>query len=130
MIIEYFGFKPTAVQIKKIEKQLGPGEWEVCTDKDADYKCKDYIIDSLGLFNPEFLASETGLDEKIFKKLQPLCEDANDAIEALIKSTCGIDSFVESAVDADGRGHFLSPYDSNEVEIKLGKKTVFAYRTN
>ena len=39
------------------------------------------------------------------------CENANDTILALID---GIDKFVENAVDADGRGHFLSSYDSKE----------------
>lgn len=45
------------------------------------------------------------------------CEDANDTIRALIDNSCGLDDFVEAAISADGRGHFLNSYDSNEYEV-------------
>ena len=41
-----------------------------------------------------------------------------------------MDEFIEDAISADGRGHFLSSYDSEEVEIDIDDETYFAYRLN
>jgi hypothetical protein len=41
------------------------------------------------------------------------CEDANETIAALITD---IDEFIEDAICADGRGHFLNGYDGEEYE--------------
>ena len=55
------------------------------------------------------------------------CEGANDAILALIKKTDGgLDGFVEDAISADGRGHFLSSYDGDENE----ENGFYIYRTS
>jgi hypothetical protein len=55
------------------------------------------------------------------------CEGANDAILALIEKTDGgLDGFVEEAISADGRGHFLSSYDGNENH----ESGFYIYRTN
>ena len=58
------------------------------------------------------------------------CEGANDFIESLIEKTCGMDSFIESAISADGRGHFISSYDGNEEEISVFGKYIYVYRIN
>jgi hypothetical protein len=110
----------------------GPGEWLVGTDEEADEFVREYIEDSLWAFLPAFLSSATGLDEKIFNAFvkAELCEDANEAIEALVKHTCGMDRFVDEAVTADGRGHFLSSYDGEEREIKVGDTYLYFYRVN
>ena len=39
-------------------------------------------------------------------------------ILALIEETCRIDKFVDDAIDTDGRGHFISSYDGEEVEAE------------
>ena len=55
------------------------------------------------------------------------CEGANDAILALIEKTDGgLEGFVEDAISADGRGHFLSSYDGEENE----EGDFFIYRIN
>ena len=48
----------------------------------------------------------------------------------MIQATCGIDSFVEAAISADGRGHFLARYDSEEREFNNGRMTFYIYRIN
>jgi hypothetical protein len=98
-----------------IESETEPGEYAIAfSDEIADTAAKQYIEDSLWAFNAEFLASKTDMPVEIYKALQPQCEDSNDAITKLVEKTCGLDSFVESAIAADGRGHFMSSYDSEE----------------
>lgn len=97
-------------------------------DKDADDACREYIQISLWAFSPSFIAQETGMPIEIFEALAKadLCEGANEAVMACIEATCGIDSFVESAISWDGRGHFLSFYDGCEVELE--GSNAYAYR--
>ena len=96
----------------------GPrGEYLVLDDDEADAACKEYIEQSLLAFCPSFLGSETGIDQIVFEALNDKCAGANDAVRSIINGSCGIDSFVESAISADGRGHFLSGYDSAENEV-------------
>ena len=54
------------------------------------------------------------------------CEDCNEFIKAMIDGTCGMNNFVERAIDADGRGQFLSQYDGEENEFG----GYFIYRIN
>jgi hypothetical protein len=54
-------------------------------------------------------------------------EDANPLVEALIKD---MDHFVSDAISSDGRGHFLSSYDSEEVELRINGEYLYAYRLN
>lgn len=104
------------------------GEYAIAKGKDeADHAAREYITATLGLFKPAFLADETDLPIEVF---QPLCErgDAsNNAVEAIIEKTCGMDKFVEDAIKADGRGRFLSFYDGGEIELPCG---YIAYRVN
>ena len=51
---------------------------------------------------------------------------AHGAILALIHKCGNFDSFVQHAIAADGRGHFLSSYDGEENEAG----EFFVYRTN
>jgi hypothetical protein len=99
----------------------GSSEYRVlCTEEAADAACKAYIEDSLWAFNASFLGFETGLGEEAFSCFAELCESANDAVRAIVDGTCGIDALVESAICADGRGHFLSHYDGEENEVSYG----------
>lgn len=101
------------------------GEYMVLTDDEADQRAADYIKDSLWAFNASFLSGETGIDESVFEAIQNngKCESNNDAIASCIDD---IDSFVESAISADGRGHFMSSYDGEENE----EGEYFIYRVN
>ena len=96
-----------------IESETEPGEYAIAFSDDiATNTAKQYIEDSLWAFNAEFLASETDMPVEIYKALQPQFEDSNDAILKLVEKTCGLDSFVSAAISADGRGNFISNYDS------------------
>jgi hypothetical protein len=112
--------------------ESGPGEWQVLTDEQADERARESIQETLWAFNPSFLSSVTELDQKIFDALvkADLCEGANDAVEALVEHTCGLDKLVEQAVAADGRGHFLNTYDGEEHEIVVGDTYLYFYRIN
>lgn len=118
-----------------------PEEWRdetgyiICTDVEANDLAYEYIVDTLWAFLPSFLAGETGIDIEVFEALNAngKCELNNDAIASLIKATgvvpeSAIQDFVDSAIGADGRGHFLAQYDHEEHEVKVGDKTFYIYR--
>jgi len=104
-------------------------DYLVLTDDEADERTKEYILDSVWAFNPWFLASETGIDQEVFEAIQAndRCERNNDAILRLIEDE---DSFVKSAISADGRGHFMSSYDGYEHEENVNGVTYYIYRMN
>lgn len=104
--------------------------YRVLTDEEADELAYNSIMDSLWAFSSSFLAGETGVDEDVFLALHNngKCESNNDAIASLIKSSCGLQEFVDSAVGHDGRGHYINSYDGTEHEIKVGRKTFYIYK--
>ncbi len=102
-------------------------EYDVYTDEEADQVTLEYIKDMLWAFNPDFLASYTGLHKAVFEALAEGYETSNEAILALINTAGNIEEFAQECIDADGRGHFLSPYNGDEIELKNG---YYAYRTN
>ena len=125
--------KSMDVDREDLERYLDSGDYLVLTDSEANEKVAEYIKDSLWAFNANFILSECGLDLSGVDSLRAMqekaCESANDFILSLVEKTCGLASFVDSAISMDGRGHFLSPYDGNETEVsyKAGKKTDFLY---
>lgn len=98
----------------------------VLSDDEADALCADYIADSLWAFRPEFLAYHCEIDDCVFECLQERCEDSNDAIRRLIDKCGNFNEFVKEAISADGRGHFLATYDSEEIEVG----NAFLYRVD
>lgn len=106
-------------------------DYLVLTDEDADEQAKDYILERVWAFNKSFLNSHSEaiaeIDDKTFAKLQEGCEGINKAVLAMIDDK---DHFVKDAILSDGRGHFLSPYDGEENEIKVKGVWYFIYRTN
>jgi hypothetical protein len=109
---------------------IGNGnEYMVVTDDEADEKVYEEIENSLWAFNAEFIIEMTRLKSGV-KSLRNMqensCEDCNDFIRNIIDSTCGMDSFVKSAIESDGRGHFISYYDGKENE----NGEYFIYRVN
>lgn len=110
-------------------------EYRVLTDEEADEAAREAIINDLWAFNADFIITHTEFwntctqreaDEAAaaLREMQSrLCESANAIVKALIAD---LDEFVEDAIDADGRGHFLSWYDGEEYES--GK--YYIYRTN
>jgi hypothetical protein len=105
----------------------GSREYAIGTDSECDKAAAEYIKDSAWAFNSSFLASFTDLPEEVFTALQPQCESSNDAVLALIeRGDGGLESFVEDAIGADGRGHFMSSYDGEENE----EGEFYIYRIN
>jgi len=100
-------------------------EFYVLTDKEADEKAKDYILDTVWAFNPYFLECHTGIDSEIFELLADKCESSNEAILSMIKDQ---DEFVKDAISSDGRGHFISCYDGNEHEINVDNEYFYIYQ--
>ena len=111
--------------------EIGREEYLVLTDEEADEKTKEYILDSVWAFSKSFLDAHSEaiaeMDDDVFKKIQEMCEGANKTILRLIDD---VDHFVEDAIAADGRGHFLSGYDGEENGIKVNEVYYFIYRTN
>jgi len=105
-------------------------EYLVLTDEEADEKAMDYIKDSLWAFNANFILSECELDQSGAGSLRTMqeksCESANDFILSLVEGTCGLDEFADSAISADGRGHFIATYDGEEIE----QGEYFIYQTH
>ena len=104
-------------------------EYLVLTDDEADEEVYKEIETSLWAFNAEFIIEMTGLNsgvESLRTMQKNSCEDCNDFIKAIIDGTCGMEYFVESAIESDGRGHFISYYDGEENE----QGEYFIYRVN
>jgi hypothetical protein len=119
-------------EVEEYDEDDYNNDYLVLTDEEADEKAKEYIIDSLWAFNATFIASEIDIDEDVINAIQDngKCEGNNDTIYSLINKLGDIDSFVDSAISADGRGHFMSSYDGNENEENVNGTTYFIYRIN
>ncbi len=109
-----------------------PGEWAyAATDDEAQTAARDNIAESWWAFRSEFLAAHipalrNGAARRAFDAMrEKLCEDANDLVRAML----GDDEThaADDAIRADGRGHFLAPYDGEEVDADGGG---YFYRVN
>lgn len=135
LIIElasHFGTEvKSVVELDSDTYQIDGIEYKVLDEYDADEAVKDYIVETLWAFRPEFLANETGIPMSMFEALanNGMCESNNEAVEDCINATCGMDEFVDSAVSADGRGRFLNCYDGEEHELSVNGESWYAYRT-
>lgn len=116
---EHYGLD--IIEIDGVEYAFAPD------DAAADLACAEYIEQSLWAFNSDFLAGETDLPSEVFEILARQCEAGNDAILKIVERTCSLDSLVESAIGADGRGHFLNSYDGCEIVLSNGG---YLYRIN
>lgn len=105
------------------------GEYLVLDDEEADAKAKEEIEQSIWAFNAEFIISHCKADipEDVIKVIQDKYESGNDTILQLIDD---FDEFVEDAISADGRGHFINYYDGTENEIDVDGNTYYIYKQN
>lgn len=119
----------------------GGAEYAIGTDAEATEAAERNIADSVWAFRASFILDECGLPDELEEGIRAAqekqCESANDWITSLIEKSCegGMKAFAESAISADGRGHFMSSYDGEEneetVEISPGYSiTFYIYRTN
>lgn len=97
----------------------------VYTDNEADHAVREYIEGMTWAFSTSFLQAHTGVDSEAILTKQAVGEGANDSIKAMIKD---FDAFVDAAVSNDGRGPFLSPYDGNEITVKVDRTVYYIYR--
>lgn len=108
---------------------LGNKEYAIGTDAEADEAVQQAVKDSLWAFNASFILSECDLPSELEDAIKAFqgdkCESANDAILALVEKCSSLEDFTQSAVSADGRGHFLSPYGNENKEGDF-----FIYRLN
>jgi len=103
------------------------GTYLVLTDEEADKAASDYIRESLWAFNAEFLADNTDLPAEVFSMIQAeRSEDANEVFTTLVTKCGDIEELISDAIGADGRGHFLAPYDFEESQ----EGEFYIYRTN
>ena len=114
-------------EVSELDAQDEQDGYIALTDEEAETLAGEYIRGSLWAFNPSFLSGETGIDEEVFQAIaaNDRCESNNSAIERLIGD---MDSFIESAISADGRGHFLNTYDGDEHEETVNDQTFYIYR--
>ena len=134
MEVESYSVREAVELAQNWEDQSYNEDYMVLTDDEADQKARDYIEDSVWAFRASFILSECGLDLSGAESLEEMqgksCEGANDFILSLIEKTCGLDSFVDSAISADGRGLFISSYDGEENEQKIDDEYYYIYRVN
>ena len=84
------------------------------TEQQAFEACCESIEGSLCYFSPSFLADITELPIEIFEALGKADFTDNDVYKDLIERVTTIENFVQEAIDCDGMGHFLAPYDLRE----------------
>lgn len=99
--------------------------YAVLTEEQADARAKEEILNSLWAFNADFVIRHcknyndmsqyefNSAVESLRHAQEECCENANGLVFALIDD---IDEFVEDAINADGRGNFISRYDGVENE--------------
>lgn len=124
--------EPLEDRITEARDLIDCGDYLVLTDEEADEKAKEYILDSVWAFNYDFLCGHSDAISNIpksdYEKIASnLCESFNKAVIAMIDD---IDYFISDAIATDSRGHFLSPYDGQENEVKINGVWYFIYRCN
>ena len=111
--------------------QCSKGEFRVLTDAEADKATREEIENSLWAFNADFIAAHAQVaipppaQRALRKMAEELCEDASGIFAAIIGTN--FPAFVEDAIRADGRGHFLSGWDGEEIDLG---EDLYAYRVN
>lgn len=120
-------------QVEEYNEDDYDNDYLVLNDEEANEKAKEYILNSLWAFTPSFLSNRTGLDREVFEAIQSngKCEGNNDTMLNIVEKLDDLDGFVQSAISADGRGHFIGSYDGHEAEeITPNGETFYIYRIN
>lgn len=128
-LAEHFDCSPDDISDQHGEVFEHDGEeFLILSDDEADERVREYILESVWAFRPEFLAGhlKDGVDQEVIELIQSngKCESNNSAILSLIDD---LDHLIDDAIKCDGRGHFLAQYDGDEIELG---NDLFAYRIN
>lgn len=132
-LAEFLGINESEIKVSEYNNnffETSESEYLVLTEEEANESVKDEVLQTVWTFNTDFILDHstikewTDRTERAFAKMQEeLCEDANEIVLAVIED---FDEFVEDAIDAEGRGYFLSLYDGEENE----SGEYYIYRTN
>lgn len=118
------------VSIDEAQSLYDDGDYLVYDDDEADEAAREYILESLWAFRASFIAEcmPESIGDSAVKALEEmqakLCESANPLIKAMLGDN--LDYMIEHAIGVDGRGHFLSSYDGDELE----QDGFYIYRVN
>lgn len=111
----------------------GEGQYMVVTSKQAHDMAEDYIANSLWAFRPEYIADVLDVDYDVLRDLADngACEQNNRVVRHLVDSKAnGFVRLVVQAIHDDGLGHFLAPYDGQEVEVWVDRELYYLFRVN
>lgn len=112
------------------QKRPTIGDWLVVDNRDIDEFVRDLVSKRVWAYHSKALSECTGEPVEVFRLLQTLYEDSNNAILAIINHTCGLDTFIMTMIANLGRGMVVGQYDSTEYELKIGKNVYWVYRVN
>jgi hypothetical protein len=113
--------------------------YAIGTGDEASDASGEYIRESVWAFSAEFLCSVCGLSPDLAPMLRAYqekeCENANEGLLGLVERCADLAELQDAAEGADGRGHFLSPYNGVEEEHTYENEdgdgdTFYIYRTN
>ena len=94
----------------------------------ADAAAAEEIEQTLWAFNAEFLEQYVPLPAIMINAVKnSMYEDAAPVFRALFTDE-EFAEFVQDAISADGRGHFLSTHDGAEHEETVGRTTYYLQR--
>ena len=131
-LAEVFGCAPKDVSERNDgEYDIDGLDYLVLTDSEADAKVEEYVAETLWALSPIFLDNVTGVDESVFVAIQDngRCEDNNEAIQSILDATnTSISEVAHEAIIWDSRGHFLSQYDGQEIEVYADGEYYYCYR--
>ena len=109
-------------------------EFLICDEGGREIEIREYIYEILWAFNTRFILEHSNIKcytnevvNALQKMQEVLCESANELVYAMIKD---FDQFVQDAVESDGYGYFISPYDGKEHEVIIFGNTFYVYRIN
>ena len=114
-------------------RDIDLGDYHVLTDTEADDMNLEQVRESIWAFNADFLAGFLGCPVEAVQAVQnnDKCEDNNEVfINWLSETNNTIEEFAEEAASVDGRGHFLSPYNGEELEVDFDGTDYYIYKLN
>jgi hypothetical protein len=108
--------------------EVDGNEYAVGDDDECDDAAAQYIRESVWAFNASFLSGYTNLPDEMIRAYQESKgEGANELLFNMIEDFV---DFKDDAISADGRGHFMSSYDGDEMEAQVDGSWYFGYRIN
>jgi hypothetical protein len=125
------GLNLSQAEMGRIVSAFQVGQWMLCSDETAERMYRDAVVERLTGFDNNTLTAATGIDSEVFELITKAGDaQANRAILAIIKSTCGLENFYEQLKrDGMGRGVFVSSFDCEELEHKTKRgQRIYCYR--